>query len=278
MTAEQIEKNIIPAVFERPVNGKIKYAGLNSQGSQNVNDLYSAVFNRYVPRVPLSGVPMDVRIRNGWNEIPEEIVTGEEKVETGEVYQRATGGHKAGDPKTELVKQKEVTLVPDPDVIWVGRITDGLVWLGVVESRARLKDFLHNVPSGEIGTSARCQMVLERGDDRFEFGPRLLDEEPGEITNSPQSRRIERRENQDLNIDDPMYESMAFEPRIRRYPNFDLHFLKRGDQVTFTAQGWPRPRTNGGEPWTMRFVLRPPSEGPSHVASNTGVDPTIRLV
>lgn len=278
VTQEQIKNNLIPAVFERPVPGVIKFAGLNRPVEAGEKDRYAEVFNRYVPRIPLKNVPHDIRVRNGWSELPEEIVTGQREVETGETYQRAHGEHKAGDPKTELVKDVEVTMVPDPDVIWVGRIVDGLVWLGVVESRKRLKDFLHNVPSGEQGTAARCSMTFIRGDQEFAFGPRILDTEPGEITNSPDSVPLRRDPNADLDLAAPQYEEREFAPRIRRYPDFDLHYLKRGDRVVFQAQGWPRPRTNGGEPWRMEFSLRPPSEGRSHVQSTTGLDKRIRLV
>lgn len=286
VTAEQIEKNIIPASYERPAPGKIKYAGLKYPTEAGVKDLYATVFNRYVPRIPLKTVSQEVRARNGWTDLPEEIEASRHEVETGEFYQRATGNHKAGDPKTEIVAKTETTMVPDPDVIWVGRITDGLLWCEAmpvisphrVASRKLLKDFLHNVPAGDNGTEARCSMTFIRDGQEFSFGPRLLDTEPGEITNSPHSIAARRDPNEDLDLSAPRYEEREFEPRIRRYPDFDLHYLKRGDRVVYQGQGWPRPRTNGGEPWRMEFVLRPPSEGPSLVQSGISAGNTVRLI
>lgn len=285
VTAERIEKPLpIPAVYERPRReAGIRFAGLHT--SRGGRDLYDIIFNRYAPKIPLARVSQEVRIRNGWADIPEEVVVDQKWEETGEIYQRAAtraDGKKveAGEPKVELVKSKELTMVTDPNTLWVGRLTDGLVWLGVVQSRKLLKDFLHNVPAATptSGTSARCEMVFERGDRRFSLGPRILDEEPGEIANSPDNRRLERDRDEDLNVMAPQYAESAFEPRLRLYPDADLHYLMRGDRISFTAQGWPRPRTNGGEPYVIRFELRPPSEGSSQVEAPVGIDNTVRLI
>ncbi len=268
---------VVKASYELPRPQRrgqtIKYAQLN----MGRTDIYDYIFNRYCPRIELrtlseekrASIISEVRYpnqggfqRTSWSELPEFVQVGDTVVETGETYKRATGEHQAGDPKVEVVKDTLPLLVPDPDVIFVGRLSDGLVWLGVMESRKLFKDMMHSVAGGSgfsNGVDASIEFVFTRDGRATRWGDVLLDTEPGEIRNSPE-------QTYDTVPDQITWAApsvtQTWTPELLTDPRYGMHYLKRGDKVEISARGWPRPKVSFDN---MTWVLKPPSEGPSAV-------------
>ena len=123
-----------PRLRDRPIN----FASLRTR-----TDLYDKVFRTYVPYIPLELVDPEHRRALGWQNYPLTLHEGEHgEEETGETYKRATGDHIAGDSKMRPVPCEHPQMVPDPDVLYVGRLLDGLVWTGVFDDRTLAKHIL----------------------------------------------------------------------------------------------------------------------------------------
>ena len=273
------EMPLVKAHYEHPVTRtggeQVRYAHAHIR-----TDVYEAIFNQYCPRIPLASLPTERRQGistevltpkgrewrvQRWDMLQEEVrIEGDGEHETGEVYQRdfPDRGIKKGDPKTRQSSHSARVHVPDPDVIWIGRISDGLAWLGIVESRKLFKSMLHE-SSGQ--TDGQVEFLFRRDGRTTRWGDVIVDQEPGEIVNSPSAESLEfLRGGQGRQIDwRPSGQLPPWDAKIATDPEFGLHFLKRGDEVIIRGQGgWPKPRSPEFE---MRWVLRPPSEGSSFV-------------
>ena len=204
--------------------------------------------------------------------------------------------------------------IRDPDVLWVGRLLDGFVALGLFSSRSFVKNMLKTVTSGrttrppglpgtlrgggEVGFSItpvfRAEMYesLQKGQlermsqqvldriKKFEspeiaLGEPIKHNEPGEVRNSPVFD-INASLTED-EMDDMWASQMAsdeWDPKMRRDTRFGLHYLKRGDRIDVNVQGFPRPSTEYTE---HTWILRPLSEGSSYVATQSGDPGTVNL-
>ena len=274
----------IKAVYELPppyLRVKIRYAHLHRR-----TDIYDEIFQRECPRVPLHTVPRDVRLRMGWSELDAHVKTNERYEPGREVYRQAyhhpdlDQDFEAGDPKMEYVYDEEEITVPDPDVLWVGRFSDGLVALEIVESRKLYKSFVHSIKGGRGqpgGVDSQCQIVFQRPGERpINFSDIVLDAEPGEMIHSPADVPMSE-DGQPRSLFHSTAAGQSWNTAIRIDPDYGLHYLKRGDVITLRAQGWPKPMTHDGNPYEMKWILRPVSEGPSYVAPRTGEEDMIQL-
>lgn len=246
----------VPAVFERPVG--VRYAQLHRRV-----DIYTRIFNRYCPKIPIRHMEGPVRRQLGWSDYPDIVsVNG---------------------------KEQDV-MVCDPDVIYVGELIDGLMWLGVGTVLAEgdmdrvrpkiLKNFINSItkPAGvEESLDCTCDAVFERpGKTPVRFGEIILDLSVGQITNSPTGGAVKPIDPaappRDIFV--PDYTAESWDPLIREDPQFGLHYIRKGDQLTMHMKGWPKPRSRER---TVRFVFRKPSEGGSYVPTRTEGPPVIDL-
>ena len=184
----------------------------------------------------------------------------------------------------------ERTEVPDPDVIWVGDILDGLcLYLPEINQaafshnpstqpddlRRHLKSLLRDTATGgEVQAThflvqelvflmRRQSWAKAKGQDTpawVRLNDRLRENTPGELLNSPQI--VQDDETMELQIKGFGKDGIAnqpVEPVIREDKRFGLHYLKKGDEFTFTYKDR---RKNAH---TLRFILRPLGEGSSLV-------------
>jgi len=263
-------------------------------------DIYEQIFNKYCPDIPLEMLTETRRLELGYEDFPLEG-EGHKKCKEMEASEDAICPHK--------VK----TLVPDPEVIWVGRLLDGLIFSGVIETRKIAKNLINNIPAGrtfrESGTAGQftgggvvslefkaveprkemytalrkgtfdnqptIKRLIENGvAPTINMGTIVKDAEPGEILNSPQVVKPEQLAAGEVDMWEAGTSEFSFEPDIRLDNRFGLHYLKRGDQVTIKGAGWPRPRIQEFE---HKWILRPPSEGSSLVQQDAGGDDVVQL-
>ena len=250
---------IVKAAYELPrVDSKgklIRYARLN----RGRTDLYDKIFNDHCPKVPLESIPKERR----------EILHSEYRDLEGQWYKSRSwdsiNTHIRVEPDNE---DSELTpiMVPDPDVIFVGALSAGLVWLKLFADRMIYKNFMHEV---NHQTDGRCEATFYRdGQESVRLGEIVLDNEPGDIINSPEvlpsavSAKIARDRAASGDMWRDAYTSDEWDPIVRVDNRFGLHYLKRGDKIVLHAKGWPRP----GSPEIERtYILKPPSEGESFV-------------
>ena len=269
MTTETLDapqQVTVPPHIESPYDPnnpkKIKYAKIWS-GDLSI---YEKIYNKYAPKIPLADVERQLRRRFGWDDFPLEYTTQEP---TGELYK---SGEREGQPKVDKVTNP--VMVSDPDVFWVGRFVSGLVFANIFPDRKTAVNFLGNsIPDlGNMagGTSAYTYLTWQRpGGPEVNVGFAICQREPGELMQGdvipagmgPQSREpaeLERWATQEA----AMAITNDFEPVIIQDP-FGMFYLKRGDIITAKVRGWPHPNTNKGLEYERRYVLKPPSEGPS---------------
>ena len=309
MTLATLKPEIEP-IFEYP---RLRDRPINFAGMRNRTDLYEKIFKHYCPLVQLDSIDMEQRRSLGWHDHPvtEHEDHGEEP--TGEVYKRATGDNEAGDPKMRPSPCTHFGMCPDPDVIYIGRIIDGLVWAGVFASRQTGKHLLDSVGGGGERRVSGLAGLLRGGESaNFIFEPVIRNEmiesaKNGVLDGAPEVRdRILNGESPRLNLSafikdtEPgevinsshpagalltnatsstdMWAERAAEsdwvPEIRVDSRFGLHYLKRGDKLRVQTDGWPRPSSPLA---TNEYILRPPSEGPSHVPTRSAEDGVVNL-
>ena len=232
---------------------------------------YEEVFKRYCPIIKAGRIPDETRLELGLDAVDDDVY------------------------------------VRDPDVLWVGRLLDGFVYLGVVDSRSLMKNFLKTVTSGRdsrppglpgrlrgggevsctitpvfrvemaeahasgklAGMDQEIQDKIARGESpEIALGEAIKHNEPGEIRNSPPANPSGKLSEAEL--DDMWAAQMAareWEPSMRLDSRFGLHYLKRGDRIFTRQEGFPKPNT----PYTENtWIPRPPSEGPSLISAPTG--------
>lgn len=291
------------AKYEIP-RGKVNFAGLRSR-----TDIYSEIYERYCPVVDIQDIPQPKLAQLGWLDMLPK-----------------TGGGGVAHPSNRCSDAKdndgicphpaenaESVYVPDPDVLWVGRLIDGLTALGVFSSRKFAKSLINTMPAGAEGPISglpgrltgggkvgvwfkpaeprqemikaaatglmdpwqrQRDMVLQGEAPTIALGDVIKDAEPGEIINSP--RTLERGQESATEVD--MWEAglteFEFNPRIRLDNRFGLHYLKRDDEIIIEGEGFPRPSSpRFREVWR----LRPISEGTSHVQQDSQGDDVIQL-
>ena len=303
--------------YEIPVG--IAYANIRKGRA----DIYSQIFEKYCPTIPVNLISKSQRIELGY----EDLDLGGEKIhkacaEAKEAHAKAIESEQgvfAGDdidvpdistfcPHLEIAQ-----FVPDPEVIYVGRLIDGLIFSGVFESRKLGKNLINNIPAGrtfrESGTAGQftgggivklefkaveprremyealargifddspsVKKLIENGEaPTINMGTIIKDAEPGEILNSASVIKPEQLASGEVDMWEAGETALHFEPKIRIDNRFGLHYLKRGDQVTVSGSGWPRPRVQEFE---HKWILRPPSEGSSLVQQDSGGDDVVQL-
>ena len=187
--------------------------------------------------------------------------------------------------------------IPDPDVLWVGDLIDGMcLYLPEINTaafshnpstapddlRRHLKSLLRDTaPGGEVHAThflvqelsflmRRPSWPKQKGQDSpawVRLSDRVKDNTPGELMNSPQI--VQDDETMELRmrgLDEKGLASKDIEPIIREDKRFGLHYLKRGDEFTFSYKDR---RKNAH---MLRFVLRPLGEGSSLVAGDRATD------
>jgi hypothetical protein len=271
---------------------KITYGGLPKR-----TDVYSQVFDTYCPVLSLDDIRHSRQSELGYDDIPRTVV------------------HKlcaeAKEREDQMCPHVEPIQVPDPDVLFVGRLLDGLTEYQVFDSRKLAKNLINNITAGrtfrEPGIAGqftgggvvnmwfkakepRAEMyeALEKGvfsgspqieelirngiAPTIAIGTVVKDAEPGEILNSPTVVDIQQEGEVDM-WEAGLTES-TWVPKIRLDRRYGLHYLKRGDEITISGSGWPRPRI---EEFEHRWVLRPRSEGASLVQQDAGGHDVIQL-
>ena len=180
----------------------------------------------------------------------------------------------------------ERPMIQDPDVLYVGPLTDGLclyapeivgkaTWPseGTPEHRrSRLKHLLMNTGAEGRATnwnSRNSRLTFVRGTTSVSPGGRVVESEPGELLNSyTMLQDPETGEWRAWELLHQKQEALAttqmdgrfvrpFEPLIREDKRYGLHFLRKGDKLVFEYTH----RRAG--PIRMDFTLRPLSEGSS---------------
>jgi hypothetical protein len=254
--APAIVMPLVKARYELPTlgpdNKPLRYAHLHRR-----TDLYDLIFNRHCPTVRLEDIPAERRagIRSDYRDLDGDWHT-DRSWDTIATMVRVPGS----DPETPRL---EPVMVPDPDVIWVGAISNGLVWLKLFQYLRLYNSFMGEVNSG---TEGRCEATFYReGQSAVRLGKVIKDNQPGEILNSPETAPSVVDPRAAAEREDMWRESYVadeWDPIVRIDRRFGLHYLKRGDRIVLHFKGWPRPNT----PETERvFVLKPPSEGNSFV-------------
>ena len=295
--------------FEMPTG--LSYASIR----RGRTDIYSQIFNKYCPAVVLETMTEIRRKELEYGDLPLEGDGHKACTEAKEAHAKAIelAEVEGAGPIGDYCPHKVKTLVPDPDVIWVGRLLDGLIFSGVIETRKIAKNLINNIPAGrtfrESGTAGqftgggivriefkavapRAEMyralvkgtfdnqptvkkLIENGEaPTINMGTIIKDAEPGEILNSPDVVKPEQVTAGEVDMWEAGETEVMFEPSIRLDNRYGLHYLKRGDQVTISGSGWPRPRVTE---FLHKWVLRPPSEGPSLVQQDAGGDDVIQL-
>lgn len=315
-----------PRHYELPTG--ITYASL----VRGREDIYRQIFTKYCPVVPLETLTESKRIELGYQDMPlDEGPVHKECAEAKEARamaietQRAedqnfiNAGEPVPDDRAELPEprafcphQGAPTEVPDPDVLYVGRIIDGLTWLRVFESRKLAKNLINNIPAsqtftrrgisgmftggGEVSWSfspakPRAEMYKSLGKGAFSAGTErvirdgigptinmgtiIKNAEPGEILNSPTTVTPKQVGEGEVDMWEAGEAEFKFEPKIRLDNRYGMHYLKRGDEINIISLGgWPKPRTPA---FNHTWSLIPPSEGPSYVKRDEGGNDEIYL-
>ena len=261
------------AHFEIP-KGNINFANLRTR-----EDVYTQLYERYVPLVKLSSLTEAQKFSLGYEELPASVKT-----------------------------------VPDPDVLWVGRFLDGLTAFGVFSDRQFAKNMINNIPAGRTfrtpGIAGRFtgggtvqmwfkpvepriemikaastgvlyndsqikDMIMEGKSPTISIGTIIKDAEPGEIRNSPEVIEASQSlEDEEVDMWEAGLTESQWNPRIRMDNRFGMHYLKRGDEITIVGEGFPRPGTPHFE---LKWRLKPISEGPSLIQQDSSDNDTIQL-
>jgi len=156
---------------------------------------------------------------------------------------------------------------PDPSVIFVGPFMDGLGQFcpelfredDQRTPRTKVKRFARDLVNPNTGRREGAgalfgRLVFTRPPHEpivFTSGF-LINEEPGEVTNSVELLRTP----DGLQMVHPITKD-ATRPQIRIIKAADLHYLKEGDVLEFT---W---RTQRGQNGSLRYILKPIVEGSS---------------
>ncbi len=276
-------------------------------------DVYDQVFETYCPVVSLDSLSPGKKVQAEYNKI--------ERTRSHKACKEATAAHaaaveeagegKAVDSVDTFCPHLEGIMVPDPDVLYVGRFLDGLVDLQVFESRKLAKNLINNIPagrtfrqpgiSGQFTGGGKVNMWFKAAEPRAEMyealakgqfsgqpevenlirngeaptiaiGTIIKDAEPGEIINSPTVVDVPPGEEVDM-WEAGLTES-SWVPKIRLDRRYGLHYLKRGDEITISGAGWPKPRVQQFE---HKWILKPRSEGRSLVQQDAGGNDVIQL-
>ena len=282
------------------------------------NDIYEQIFEQYCPTIPVDLLSNSQRVELGYEDLslgstePMHKACAEAKA-AASVYVKASEDEEPRDVSFYCPHNEPAALVPDPEVIYVGRLIDGLVFSGVLESRKIGKNLINNIPAGrtfrESGTAGQftgggvvklefkaveprremyealargvfndqptIKKLIENGEaPTINMGTIIKDAEPGEILNSPDVVKSEDVASGEIDMWEAGNSEFTFSPKIRLDNRFGLHYLKRGYQVTISGAGWPRPRV---QEFKHKWVLRPPSEGRSLVQQDAGGDDIVQL-
>ena len=309
--------DIIKPRYEMPIG--IAFANIR----KGRTDIYSQVFEKYCPPVPVNMLTEARRLELGYEglSIGGDTPTHDACAEAKEAYEAAVEAAIESDSDEEpnpdistyCPHREPAALVPDPEVIYVGRLIDGLVFTGAIENRKVGKNLINNIPAGrtfrESGTAgqftgggvvklefkaveprkemydalrkgvfdgqAAIKKMIENGEaPTINMGTIVKDAEPGEILNSANVIKSEQLAAGDVDMWEAGETELHFDPVIRLDNRFGLHYLKRGDQVTISGSGWPRPRVQEFE---HKWILKPPSEGISFVQQDSGGDDVVHL-
>jgi|TARA_R110000823_G_scaffold29554_1_gene85594 hypothetical protein len=271
---------------------KITFGGLPRR-----TDVYDQVFETYCPIVPLDSLSP-----------AKKAMLDYDKIERTRVHKACAESKEREDG---ICPHFESIDIPDPDVLYVGRFLDGLVDLQVFESRKLAKNLINNIPagatfrqpgiSGQFTGGGKVNMWFKAAEPRAEMyealakgqfsgqpevetlirngeaptiaiGTIIKDAEPGEIINSPTVVDVPPGEEVDM-WEAGLTES-SWKPKIRLDRRYGLHYLKRGDEITISGAGWPKPRV---QPFEHKWVLKPRSEGRSLVQQDAGGNDVIQL-
>jgi hypothetical protein len=201
---------------------------------------------------------------------------------------------------------------PLPDVLYVGRFIDGLIMFipeflshafprdpGTRGYRTHLKTLLQDTNPGDrarhylvknmrMGFQRPTWPVSKSGRVPVVFlGSNVVDQEPGELLNSPRLerspetgevglfealRKMKKGKDGSTPERSERYQPenlIPFVPKIREDKRFGLHYLMRGDKVTIDFA------TRRGEPISMQYELRPLQEGSSLLTPERAVDEVV---
>lgn len=317
------------AQFEIP-KGIVNFANLRTR-----TDVYVDIFDRYCPKISLESLPESRRFALGYEDVPLSggpihKACSEAKETHGIAVEEAVKAHRlatetAGDdgvdafkpgdvsPIVDFCPHRELTEVHDPDVLWVGRVLDGLTAFGVFSSRRLAKSLINTIPLGRpfrangiagqftgggivqmwfkpaeprkqmiesaqgggFNTDPAIRDMILRGEaPTIAMGTIIKDAEPGEIRNSPTVYDKETPPGEDVDMWAAGKTESSWEPTLRLDNLYGMHYLKRGDEITIAAEGWPRPSTPAFE---HKWILKPISEGPSLVQQDAGGNNVVQL-
>lgn len=185
-------------------------------------------------------------------------------------------------PRIEVEGKK----IPDPDVLFVGPFLDGILpyipeifnypfqnTSRVEERRAQLKGLILNSrvnPDRAVNILARdftFKFSPREGGPSVILGERVVDEEPGELLNSPQLiRHPETGELTLLMYKKGSRDTEPFKPVIRVDKQHGLHYLRKDDKFEISFL------TRNKEAMQYRYILRPLGEGSSLLTPERAVD------
>ncbi|HHT9130872.1 MAG TPA: hypothetical protein ACFYED_00090 [Candidatus Tripitaka californicus] len=186
---------------------------------------------------------------------------------------------------------KDATPIPDPDVLYVGPLIDGIalympqITFGIPnesdrpasDKRRLIKSILLDLQGGDRARMFDIRDVLfimlragwpktRNGEpQQLRLSDRVVENEPGELTNSyeqtsdPETMETKWMERQGPKDAQGRKSLIPFAPKIRIDKRWGLHYLRRDDRFTFSFTD------RRGFKQTMDFSLRPLSEGSSLV-------------
>ena len=301
--------------YELPV--AITYASI----SRGIRETYDKVFEKYCPKVKLSTLTPSMRSQLNYEDM--EAVTFEHPNHDCPEAQRDLRATQIDSPVDDFSPAAEDALAPecphttdtevqDPDVLYVGRLLDGLTWLQVFDSRKLAKNLINNIPAGQTFTrngisgmftgggevsllfkanGARKEMIDAANAGKFNrqitdlvllkgeaptinMGTIIKNAEPGEILNSPKTVTPEEVAEGEVDMWEAGESEFTFNPSIRLDNRYGLHYLKRGDEINIIGSGWPKPNT---PPFNHTWRLQTPSEGLSYIRMDEAGNDIVEL-